>query len=162
MNTLPFVCGCRSRIFAKRSHNEFAGQLSPDGKWLAYQSNESGRYEVYIRAFPGDSSGAGGKWQVSNQGGDLPRWQGDGKELFYVAANRLIAATIGENATSVQAGSPRELFSLPTATGAYAAFTYDVTADGQRFLVLEAAAVGAQLTGAPLTVIVNWQAGLKK
>ncbi len=86
---------------------EFWGQLSPDGNWLAYQSYESGRYEVYIRAFPGESSGAGGKWQVSNQGGS----------------------------------APRELFTFPTATGAYATFTYDVTADGQRFLVLEAAAV---------------------
>jgi eukaryotic-like serine/threonine-protein kinase len=154
--------GGKPLAILQTSHDEFRGQLSPNGKWLAYVSDESSRNEVYIRAFPGERSGAGGKWQVSDQGGGIPRWRGDGKELFYVTTtNRLMAAAIGENATSVQAGAPRELFTFPTSAGTVVGFTYDVTADGQRFLGMESAA-GSQAASAPLTVIVNWQAGLKK
>jgi Tol biopolymer transport system component/predicted Ser/Thr protein kinase len=139
-----------------------SGQLSPDGKWLAYRSYESNRPEVYIRAFPGDPSGADGKWQVSTGAGSQPRWRGDGKELFYADGGKLMSATVDANGSGVQIGALRELFSFPTAPGAIANFTYDVTADGQRFLVLDAAAGDQAPAAAPLTVVVNWQAALPK
>jgi Tol biopolymer transport system component/predicted Ser/Thr protein kinase len=138
------------------SFAEDFGQFSPDGKWIAYQSYESGRYEIYIRAFPLSA----GKWQVSNQGGTFARWRGDGKELFYISSNnKMMAAGVQTSATSVETDTPRELF--PVSTPGPLGYPYDVTADGQRFLVLEA--VGAtQGTAAPLTVVTNWQAGLQK
>jgi len=140
---------------------EDSGQLSPDGKWLAYRSYESNRPEVYIRAFPGDPSRAGGKWQVSTGTGALPRWRGDGKELFYADGGKLMSATVDANGSGVQIGARRELFSFPTALAAIARPGYDVTADGQRFLVLDAVGGAQAAATAPLTVVVNWQAALK-
>jgi hypothetical protein len=135
---------------------EVRGQFSPDGKWFAYVSNESGRYEVYIRAFPSSA----GKWQVSNQGGTFARWRGDGKELFYISSNnKMTAAGVRTSATSIETDTPRELF--PVSAPGPLGYPYDVTADGQRFLVLDAAGT-AQGSAAPLTVVTNWQAGLQK
>ena len=98
---------------------------------------------------------------MSNQGGTLPRWRGDGKELFYLtASSKMMAAGIRTTATSVETDTPRELFTtlVTTATGFFTS-PYDVTADGQRFLLEE-----LSTTGRPeaLTVVTNWQAGLKK
>jgi serine/threonine protein kinase len=131
---------------------ESGGQFSPDGKWVAYHSTESGRIEVYIRAFPSSS----GKWQISNRGGAIPRWRADGKELFYVSPDfKMMAVTIRVSAASVEADTPRELFA---ALVAGLTSPYDVAADGQRFLLSERPEAQS---GAPLTVVVNWQAGLK-
>lgn len=131
---------------------ESGGQFSPDGKWIAYFSTESGQSEVYIRAFPSSP----GKWQISNRGGAIPRWRADGKELFYVSADlKMMSVTIRASAASAEADTPRELFAALVAP---LTSSYDVTADGQRFLLLELP--GAQ-SGAPLTIVVNWQAGLK-
>jgi Tol biopolymer transport system component len=132
---------------------EERGQFSPDGKWIAYESNESGRSEVYIRAF----ATSAGKWQVSNRGGRVPRWRADGKELFYLSPDaKMMSVTIRASAASVEADAPRELFAARVVGG----FSpYDVAADGQRFLILEQSE--AQGGVAPLTVVLNWQAGLK-
>ena len=131
---------------------ESGGQFSPDGKWIAYESTESGRFDVYIRAFPSSA----GKWQISNRGGFIPRWRADGKELFYVSQDfKMIAVTIRASAASVEADAPRELFPYPVA-----GFNspYDVAADSQRFLLTERSDAQGS---ASLTVVVNWQAGLK-
>jgi eukaryotic-like serine/threonine-protein kinase len=132
---------------------EYGGQFSPDGKWIAYDSNESGRTDVYIRAFPSSP----GKWQVSNRGGGIPRWRADGKELFYVSSDfKMMAVTIRASAASVEADTPRELFA---ALVAGLISPYDVAADGQRFLLMERPE--AQGGASPLTVVLNWQAGLR-
>jgi eukaryotic-like serine/threonine-protein kinase len=132
-------------------------QFSPDGKWVAYQSNQSGRDEVYIQAFP--STGA--KWQVSNNEGIQPRWRGDGHELFFISdtTQRLWVAGIRPSAGSVDIETPRALFPVLLFPGP--AYVYDVTPDGQRFVVVSPPGAGAQGTSA-INVISDWQAGLMK
>lgn len=117
---------------------ELFPQVSPDGKWLAYQSNETGRAEIYVRPFPDGP----GKWQVSTEGGSWPRWRGDGKELFFAQAPNTMAVEIRVTGASLQAGVPQALFalggdpSLPITHQSY--MRYAVSADGQRFLVPQA------------------------
>jgi len=139
--------------FAERN-----GRFSPDGKWVAYDSNESGRYEIYVRAFSPGQPGTGGKWPVSTGGGQDPRWRRDGKELFYLAPDRKLMAVEVKTGSGFEAGIPRPLFQTPVFTAAYAG-RYAVTADGQRFLI-NSEAEGA--AGEPATVILNWPATLKK
>jgi len=129
------------------------GQFSPDGKWLAYQSNDSGRSEIYIAPFPGP----GGESQVSTAGGVLPRWRGDGKELFYIAPDRRLMATqIAITGSGLVIGASRPLFRTRIDNGFY---EYDVSADGQRFLAIQP---DEQAVPEPLTLVQNWTAGLKK
>jgi serine/threonine protein kinase len=132
-------------------------QFSPDGKWVAYQSNQSGRDEVYIQAFPS----AGAKWQVSNNGGTQPRWSGDGREVFFVSdtTQRMWVAGIRASAGRVDIETPRALFPVLLFPGP--AYMYDVTRDGQSFVVVSPPGAGAQGTSA-INVISDWQAGLKK
>lgn len=118
--------------------NETLPQVSPDGKWMAYQSDETGTNQIYVRPFP---EGAGNKSQVSAEGAAAiwPRWRGDGKELFFVVVPNMMAADIRVTGNSVQPGVPHALFPLFTTPNA-AVHTpeyhrYAVTADGQRFLV---------------------------
>jgi dipeptidyl aminopeptidase/acylaminoacyl peptidase len=121
-------------------------QVSPDGKWLAYQSNETGRTEIYVKPFPEGP----GKWQVSTDGGQYPRWRRDGRELFFYFANNIIAAEIRVSGSSLEPGVPRTLFALPNPSTALAHPSYNrfaVTADGQRFLTSQAGAPGAAGTG---------------
>ena len=138
--------------------DEIQGQLSPDGRWLAYASNESGRYEIYVQTFPKIA----GKWQVSAAGGTQPRWQRDGRELFYVAPDtRLMAVTLhpAPDGDLLQAGTPVALFptrlvsggNVPT-SGFQAQAQYAVTPDG-RFL-LNAAPDDAATS--PITIVQNW------
>ncbi len=143
----PFV---ESPAFA-----ELRSQFSPDGRWVAYASNESGRFEVYLKPFPGP----GGKFLVSTAGGHDPRWRRDGKELFYVSEKQMMAVTVAATTTSVDVGAARPLFDLPTLPIEQGRAVYDVTADGQRFLVN----VVEQQTGVtPITIVVNWPALLRR
>jgi serine/threonine protein kinase/Tol biopolymer transport system component len=154
---LPLEGERKPMVVLQTAFNETGGVFSPDGKWIAYQSNESGRNEVYVRALSPAAAVAGGKWQVSNQAGNRPRWRSDGKELFYLAqSNRMMAAGIRMTATSVETDTARELFPISVDAGTNS--PYDVTPDGQRFLVEE---LSATARPAPLTVVTNWQAGLK-
>ena len=90
--------------FVNTSFDEALGQFSPDGRWVAYHSNESGRHEVYVQPFPGP----GGKWQISTSGGIEPRWRRDGKELFYIAPDgKLMAAPIQSAGTDAGGQVPR-------------------------------------------------------
>jgi Tol biopolymer transport system component len=137
----------------------FLPQFSPDGRWVAYVSNESGRFEVYATPFP---PGAGGKRQISNAGGSLPRWRQDGKEIFFSALDgRLMAAEITLKGGALEIGEIHALFLIPSSVNAPfgPARSYDVTADGQRFLIPVAA---NEKSAEPLTLIQNWAVGLKK
>jgi hypothetical protein len=134
------------------------GEFSPDGRWLVYESNESGRSEVYVQPFPE----AGGKWQISTAGGAQPRWSRDGKELYYVAPDaRLMAVPIGTSADgkTVDLGVPVPLFQTRLASGAGQLLgvpRYMVSRDG-RFLMNIAV---EDTAASPITVIVNWAAAL--
>lgn len=128
--------------------------VSGDGKWMAYQSNESGRREIYITAFPG----GGAKWQVSSNGGVFPKWRRDGKELFFLdAADTVTAVDVNTSGGTPKLGAPHGLFQ---AVGIQRDFgPFDVTADGKRFLVNS----GNLREGSdPLTLVLNWPAELKK
>src|SRR5262249_20619054 len=120
-------------------------QVSPDGKWIAYSSNETGRPEIYIKPFPEGP----GKWQVSTDGGAFPRWRRDGKELYFSSAPNILAADIRVMGSSVQPGAPHMLFGIsnPAPAGHPTPFQfYAVSADGQRFLIPQAGA-GPNVTG---------------
>jgi hypothetical protein len=113
--------------------NETNGLISPDGKWVAYASDESGVWEIYVTSFPD----ATGKWQVSRGGGTEPRWRGDGKEIFYIAPSGMLMA-VAVNAEHVfTTGTSTSLFQIHgrAPISSTDVFTYDVSKDGQRFLV---------------------------
>jgi Tol biopolymer transport system component/predicted Ser/Thr protein kinase len=138
-------------------------QVSPDGKWIAYASNETGEMEIYIRPFPEGS----GKWQISTSGGIFPRWRHDGKEIFFLSAisvGKMMAADIRVSGASIQPGVPHALFDSGYFnfghSGPYN--TYAVSADGQRFLIPRPANATAEVPSRPITVIVNWTAALRK
>jgi Tol biopolymer transport system component len=137
--------------------SEDQGQFSPDGRWIAYRSNEAGPREIFLRPFPGPGS----QRQVSTRGGSQPRWRRDGKELFYIAAdNRLMAVPIhlpSANETP-DIGVPFPLFATRLAAPSNAQHGYAVAPDG-RFLMN---VIGDESSAAPITIVQNWTAGLKK
>ena len=139
--------------FLQTAFDELQGQFSPDGHWVAYVSNESGRNEVYVQPFPGP----GGKWQISTAGGAFPRWRGDGRELFYVAPdNSFWGVDIMPGAT-LQPGIPKRLFAARIKGTIF--FHYDVSADGQRFLVNVDSGEG---DSTPITLVENWIAEVRR
>ena len=128
-------------------------RLSADGRYIAYLSNESGQPELYVRTFSPGSPASGGKWQISTGGMalDPARWRGDGKELFYVAADQKLMAVPVKTDPTFQFGTPVPLFEMRG--------SWDVRADGQRFL----ASLPSQAQAAePQQVVVNWTAALPK
>ncbi len=150
---LPLFGDRKPFPFLQTQFNEFGAQFSPDGHWIAYVSDESSNNQVYLASFPGP----GGKWQVSRSGGTEPRWRGDGKEIFFLALdNKLMAVEVNAKETSLEIGNAQPLFEIrpSTAPGTH----YDVTRDGKRFLVVTAGEGGS----APITLVVNWPADLKR
>jgi eukaryotic-like serine/threonine-protein kinase len=136
--------------------NETQPQFSPDGKWIAYQSDESGAAQIYVQSFPP----SGGKWQVSTSGGSSPRWRGDGKELYYYNAASLWATGIRAVGGHIEADAPQGLSPITFVNGP--SYFYDVASDGQRFLEIQPPdTLNIQQTN-PLTVVTNWQAALKR
>jgi hypothetical protein len=127
-------------------------RISPNGKWVAYTSNESGTDQVYVTA----ASGQGGKWQVSTNGGDFPAWRGDGKELFFFdPADALYSADVSEKGTEFSVGQVHRLFHQDASANGVA---FDASHDGKKFLFN----VGAQDASATLNLVVNWTAEVKK
>jgi Tol biopolymer transport system component len=156
---LPLFGDRKPFPYLQTEFNEQSAKLSPNGQWLAYVSDETRRNEVYVQTFPNP----GGKWQVSTAGGTLPVWSRDGKELFFIsggngAARKMMAVDVKGGAGSsakFEAGVPKALFD----THLEIAFSpgYDVSKDGRFLLPTQQGLTSSS----PITVVVNWTAGLK-
>lgn len=153
LELMPVSGGQPTRFLTDKS-SQSNGQISPDGKWVAYASDESGAWEIYVTSFPG----AAGKWQVSRGGGNEPRWRADGREVFYIAPNGMLMAVPVNAASLFASGTPVPLFQVHgrAPISSTDVFTYDVAKDGKRFLVnryLKPEHVP------PLTILLNVDAG---
>jgi len=152
--TLPEL---KYSLFLKAPATLRNGQFSPDGKWVAYASNETGKWEIYVTSFPEPR----GKWQVSIGGGEQPRWRGDGRELFYLSSDGKMMAAPVTTGANFDVGTPAALFQAtprqPVSTNDL--FAYDVSREGQRFLILTQL---KQAETVPMSVILNWSAKLTK
>jgi Tol biopolymer transport system component len=131
------------------------GQWSPDGRWIAYASNESGRQEIFVQSYPP----TGGKFQISTTGGAEPVWRRDGNELFFLSGTKLAAVEINATGSSFDAGVARDLFDVPTIVGSVRRNRFVATGDGQRFLVVTAP---HGLDRTPFWVVLNWPAALQR
>jgi eukaryotic-like serine/threonine-protein kinase len=150
---LPLFGERKAYEFLQTPSDEFGAQFSPDGRWLAYVSDELGTGQVYIAPFPGP----GGKWQVSKSGGTEPRWRADGKELYFVSADsELTAVEVTARDATVEIGIAQALFEtrMFLSPGTH----YDATRDGKRFLVL----VAGEGSSVPIMLMVNWPSELKR
>jgi len=156
IDILPMQGERRAVPFIHTQYSESQATFSPDGRWVAYTSNESGRNEVYVRSFtpPGSpESSAGGRAKISRDGGHSPVWRADGRELIFRSASGApMAAEVTHTSASFQAGSPKQLFAIPDVP-------WDVTPDGKRFLV--SLPPPTELP-TPITIDLNWEATLKK
>jgi Tol biopolymer transport system component len=152
---LPLTGEGKSFSVVQTRFEERDGQFSPDGKWIAYRSNESGRFEIYVQAFPGP----GGQALVSTNGGAQPRWRSDGKEIFYIGLDsRLMAVpiSVAANGQTLEPGQPTALFTTRIAFGPLPGARrqqYAVSSDGQRFLVTT---LPQDAAPPPITLILNW------
>ena len=162
MNGAPAIwsqplAGARKPLpYLEGTYFQTTAEFSPDGKWVAYVSRETGRSEVFIDSFPTPGS----KTQVSVAGGQSPRWRGDGRELYYVSLDQRLTAVDLTPGATVQIGNATPLFqmALPSGQLAFVSADYDVTADGKRFIVN----VPERADGTPITVVMNWPAAIKK
>jgi eukaryotic-like serine/threonine-protein kinase len=142
---------------------EYSPEISPDGGWVAYQSNESGPFEIYVRPFPNTDAG---RWQVSTAGGTRPLWARNGHELFYLDNNGLLTAvsvqTVGPTFSS---GIPTKVFEAPYYSG-FNLGAYDISPDGRRFLMIKASRPSDDPTfngtSPSLIVVLNWLEELKQ
>ena len=142
--------------FLRTPFNESSPHFSPDGRWLAYNSDESGRQEIYVQPYPGP----GGKWQISVDGGREPVWNRNGRELFYRSGDKMMAVDIATQ-PGFAAGKPRVLFEGQYEPTGYTVADYDVSPDGQRFLMLKR---GDKESATPtqINVVLNWTEELKR
>ena len=153
---LPLFGDRKPSLFVQGSTEAREARFSPNGHYIAYSSNETGNYEIYVRSFPDPTS----KWQVSSGGGAHPEWRHDGKELYFISSGKLVAMDVSTDGPQFQSGVPKPLFAVDfrpdrgSGNGVYA-----VTADGQRFLAVTNV---EQQTIAPVTVVMNWAADLKR
>jgi serine/threonine protein kinase len=158
---LPFGSGRKPVPLLQKPFQQILAVFSPDGRWIAYESNESGSIEVYLQAFSGLSAALGGKVQVSAGNGGWPRWRGDGKEIFYEFfrnPSAMMSARVRTGSGGIEADAPVQVFPF----GGFASTTaraWDVTADGQRFLL---SGLAGPSPGSRLNVVVNWQARVKE
>ena len=135
---------------------EANGEISPDGRWLAYQSNESGQDEIYVRPFPEIDRG---RWPISTGGGSRPLWAPHGKELFYLGPSGAVMSVPVQGGSTFTAGNPTKLFEGYFLGGGASGRTYDVSPDGQRFLMIKE--LGGSAVAPTIVVIQNWTEELK-
>jgi len=162
MWVLPLAGDRKPIPFLTTPATEGQGELSPDGRWMAYTSTESGNYDIYVQPFPA----TGGKWLVSTGGGVEPHWRRDGKELYYVsvAPQKLMAVDVKTQGATFDASVPHALFDVSGSSATppgpeNSSGSYAPSADGQKFLA--AIRPNAEVSN-PLTIVLNWTAGLKK
>ena len=137
--------------YLRTPFNETLAAFSPDGRWIAYQSDESGLKQIYLQTMPT----GGAKYQISSAGGTQPQWRRDGKELFYISTDGKLVAVPTALGARIEVGTPQALFSGVESTD------YAVSRDGQRFL-MNLAAGGESADARFLTVVLNWVTGLKQ
>lgn len=135
--------------------NEHQAQFSPDGKWIIYTSDESGAPEVYVQTFPTSKD----KWRVSTGGGGQPRWRRDGREIFYIAADRTLMAVEVKLGATFEASVPKPLFGTRVISSTEFRNHYVPTSDGQRFLINSTL---EETTSTPINIVVNWTSDLKR
>lgn len=153
---LPMFGDRKPRPFLQTQFNETQGHVSPNGRWLAYASDETGRYEVYVTGFPSVS----GKWQVSSSGGAQPSWRRDGKELFYIAADKkLMAVEVKEDSSTFRAGVPVPLFQTHVRGLTDSRNYYAARGEGKRFLVITPR---QEDVSSPINVVLNWTRDLHR
>jgi Tol biopolymer transport system component/predicted Ser/Thr protein kinase len=145
----------KAQPFLLTPFNESVPQFSPDGRWLAYISDESGRFDIYVQPYPGP----GGKWQISTEGGMEPVWNHNGRELFYRSGDKMMAVEIATQ-PSFAAGKPRMLFEGPYLPTPATFPNYDVSPDGQRFLMLKP--IEQAMGPTQINVVLNWFEELKR
>ena len=162
---MPLAAGSTPSVFIKAPGTQAFGQVSPDGRWIAYNSNESGTQEVFVESFPT----RGTKYLVSTKGGGQPRWRRDGRELLYRETTNggpvvFMAVNVEPMGSGLRFGIPARLLGSTVSSVAHItpAFTYAVAADGQRILVARTQGEGASFLEKPLTVVVNWDATLTR
>jgi eukaryotic-like serine/threonine-protein kinase len=149
----PMKGGAAPHPYMETPYSEMRPQVSPDNRWIAYESDESGRSEVYVQTFPHP----GGKWQVSTSGGVQPRWRADMRELYYFALDRtLMAVPLRETGDGITPGAPTPV--LVTGLAIIGKYRYTASPDGQRFYLAEG---GDNATAGPFDVILNWPAMLR-
>jgi dipeptidyl aminopeptidase/acylaminoacyl peptidase len=139
--------------FLETDFHEYGARFSPDGKWIAFVSDESGTHEIYVQPFPA----TGAKWRISPAGGIQPRWRGYGSELFYLTPEGALMGAPLQIGGRFQVGESATLFTFRTVGGSFRIGDYAVTPDGQRFLVNQ----GQEPAVDPLTVVLNWTATLR-
>jgi dipeptidyl aminopeptidase/acylaminoacyl peptidase len=147
----------KAEPFFRTSFNQGATQFSPDGRWVAYISDETGRPEIYVQPHPGP----GGKWQISTDGGTEPQWNPNGRELFYRSGDKMMSAEMTTR-PRFSAGKPKVLFAgqyQPSQSPVPIA-NYDVSPDGQRFLMLKPG--GQDQAATQINVVLNWLEDLKQ
>jgi serine/threonine-protein kinase len=142
--------------FLRTRFNEAAPRFSPDGNWLAYMSDESGRYEIYVQPYPGP----GGKWQISTEGGTEPVWNRNVGELFYRSGDKMMAVDITAQ-PGFAVGTPRMLFEGRYELAPFPVANYDVSPDGERFLMLKPSE-SAETAPTQINVVLNWFEELKR
>jgi len=150
---LPLFGDRKPFVFVGGAYDAREARFSPNGRYIAYTSNETGNYEVYVQTFPDRS----GKWQVSTAGGTYPVWRRDGKELYFISNGQLMAVDVATGGPKFEAGIPKPLFSADFRPGNWSS-VYAPTADGQRFLAVTTI---AQQSISPVTVVTNWPSDLK-
>jgi eukaryotic-like serine/threonine-protein kinase len=155
IEVLPLFGDRQPRTYLATPFEESYGMVSPDGRWLAYQSNDSGRLEIEVQSFPEP----GRKVTVSQGGGMLPRWRRDGKELYYVAADDKLMAVPVESGASFRVGAPIPLFDVGSFGRRINRYVFDVSRDGRKFLVIRPLEDASMR---PLTVVQNWTELLKR
>jgi dipeptidyl aminopeptidase/acylaminoacyl peptidase len=145
----------KAQPFLRTRFNETTPRFSPDGHWVAYVSDESGRFEVYVQPYPGP----GGKWQISTEGGAEPTWSPNGRELFYRNVDKMMSVDITTQ-RGFSAGTPRMLFEGRYAPPPVPLTNYDISLDGQRFLMIKPSEQEAAPT--KINVVLNWFEELKQ
>ncbi len=151
---LPLEPKAEPKVFRQTEFTEVAGSFSPDGRWVAYFSNESGEYEVYVAPFPGP----GRRWQVSTKSGAYPQWRADGKEIVYIQMDgQIMSAEVAAEGDSFRVGAVAPLFrlSVPSPGGP----SFSLAADGSRLLVVPST---AQKAGGLLSLVVGWPSELER